>query len=603
MNLYTLEDFLPWKLDSETELAPEKISFSAELPKVELERFKLSEKIEGLILEGWQGNSGYRSRSEADQAVVVALLSNGATEDEIRAVFLAHPIGEKYREKGNQGDNYLSASIGNAKRFLEAEARAEKNEEAGDGGDDPGAATAEQPEGAAAIPNPTDLGNAGRFAAMHAGNALYSMKREKWAIWAEGQRWRWDETGRIFDLAAATIKSIYGEAAAQASKRARAELSAHATRSESRARIESMLGLARTLPEIRTELERFDQNLRALGCLRSTVDLSTGKNEPAKKQDFITLSCAAEFDPEARCPRWDQFIDEITVGDKELAAFLQRAVGYSLTGLTTEQCFFILFGTGGNGKSTFVDTILTLMGDYGRQVKTEILLESRYEQKDYHLAELHGARFIAACESNMRRRLATSLLKQASGGDPITGRRPFERPFTFYPRFKLWLSTNSRPRVDDPSDAMWRRIHAIPFSAKFLWRHLAPAGYEGPFIDGDLGEKLKTEFPGILNWAISGCADWRENGLKPPKIVQDATKQYREEEDVFGRFLEERCEIDPKATASATALYESYKNWCEENGEEPEKQNAFGRMMTSRGFSPGKNRQGRVRCGLKLKSS
>jgi len=307
------------------------------------------------------------------------------------------------------------------------------------------------------------------------------------------------------------------------------------------------------------------------------------------------------YDRDAKCPRWDQFIDEVTCGDNELAAFLQRSIGYSLTALTTEQCFWILFGGGSNGKTTFVETILAMMGDYGCQIKTEVLLETRYEQKDYHIAELHGKRFVAACESNMGRRLATSLLKQATGSEQLIGRRPYERPFAFYPEFKLWLSTNHRPNVTDSSDAMWRRIHAVPFRARFVKREEAPEGYSGPFIDKDLPERLKSELSGIFNWAVRGCLEWQKSGLEPPRAVKEATKQYREEEDTLGAFLEDCCTMSTDAWEKASALYGKYVSWCKDTGEQIRSQKIFGQLLASRGFKDKRTNSERRWLGLEIK--
>lgn len=195
------------------------------------------------------------------------------------------------------------------------------------------------------------------------------------------------------------------------------------------------------------------------------------------------------------------------------------------------------------------------------------------------------------------------MLKQATGSDPLTARRPFERPFTFYPQFKLWLSTNSRPHVDDPSDAMWRRIHAVPFNAHFVKREDAPKSYEGPFVDTTLTDQLATELPGILAWAVRGCVDWHQGGLRPPQKVKDATKQYREEEDTLGSFLAECCEVDPNATVAYSKLFETYTSWCEKNGEQPEKTKFFGSMLSNRGFLPDRTHaEGRIRLGLRLKA-
>jgi putative DNA primase/helicase len=237
--------------------------------------------------------------------------------------------------------------------------------------------------------NSTDLGNGRRFEALHSGKSLYSKQRNKWILWT-GNYWRWDETGEIFDLATTVIQSIYAEAAAHPDKDMREALSNHAIKSEARGKIDNMLAVAQALPTIRTDLERFDHDIWSFGCQDSTIDLSTGQNRPPRREDYISMRSAVKYDPQATCPRWLKFIEEVTQGDSELGSFLQRCAGYSLMGDDSEQCFFLLYGTGGNGKGTFVNILLEMMGDYGGQVKTEVLLENRFEQKDYHLAELAG---------------------------------------------------------------------------------------------------------------------------------------------------------------------------------------------------------------------
>jgi putative DNA primase/helicase len=428
----------------------------------------------------------------------------------------------------------------------------------------------------------TDLGNAKRFARIHGTNVLYSRQRGKWILWTENG---WNETGTISDLAMAVIRSIYNEAAEHPEKEMREALAAYAVKSESRGKIDAMLALAEMLPEIRTDLERFDRDPSLFGCASSVVDLVTGKHEPHWRNAYMTLKSPVEFDPDATCPRWERFLMEITDENADLAKFLQRSIGYSLTGSTKEQCFWLLSGNGSNGKTTFVETVLALMGEYGAQIKTDVLLDGRHEQRDYHLAELCGKRFVAACESNMGRRMAADLIKQATGGEQITARSPYGRPFSFYPTFKIWLSTNHRPKVTDPSDAMWRRIYTILFNVKFVKREEVPPAHPGPFVDQTLKTQLANELPGILNWAVEGCREWqRLGGLRPPKIVLDAVKQYREEEDIIGSFLRENYQENPDSYILAGELYKKYCEWCKENGEQPLTNATVGRALTERGF-------------------
>jgi putative DNA primase/helicase len=454
--------------------------------------------------------------------------------------------------------------------------------------------------------NLTDLGNAARFAKLNADAVLYSAQRKKWLLWS-GNRWRWDETGAIFDRAEKTVKSIYTEAAQQNDKDRRQALNSHAAKSEARGKIEAMLALAQARPEIRISLDALDRRRDLINCRGATIDTTDGRAGAPRREDLLTLRAGARYDADALCPRWEKFLTEITDEDDSLAQFLQRSVGYCLTGDTSEQCFWVLYGNGSNGKTTFINVILRLLGDYATQIKTEVLIETRYDaSKDYHLAALAGKRFVAACESKMGQKLASNLLKQASGSDLITARRPFEQPFSFYPEFKLWLSTNQRPSIDDSSDAMWRRIHAVPFTAKFLKASEAPQGYDGPLVDTELPEQLKAELPGILNWAIEGCLEWRKRRLDPPKVVRNATRQYREDEDVLGLFLADCCERidDPEQFETAKDLYQRFCNWAKENNERPWRQRDFAPALVAQGFKKDRTRKtGRIWRGIKLRKT
>jgi putative DNA primase/helicase len=361
-----------------------------------------------------------------------------------------------------------------------------------------------------------------------------------------------------------------------------------------------MLELAQGLPELRANVDLFDKQKCLLNTETATLNLVNGEPRDFAKTDYLTKMAAVAFDAKAHCPRWEKFLHEVTEDDSDLEAFLRRSVGYCLTGITTEQCFWIVFGSGSNGKTTFLETILALLGDYGCQVKTEVLLDGGYEQKDYHLAELYGRRLVVACESDASRKLATGLLKQASGGEQVIARRPYELPFSFYPEFKIWLSTNYKPRVNDASNAIWRRIHAVPFRACFAKRGELPARRAKP-ADTSLREQLKKELPGILNWAISGCLEWQEIGLSPPKTVLEATQQYRQDEDLLGTFIEDCCVVRNGAFETANALYLAYVSWCRDSGEDPGTQKTFGGLLDNRGFRPDRNSKARIWHGIELR--
>jgi putative DNA primase/helicase len=234
-----------------------------------------------------------------------------------------------------------------------------------------------------------------------------------------------------------------------------------------------------------------------------------------------------------------------------------------------------------------------LGADYAQQIKTEILFNSKYENRDYHLAQLHGIRLAVACESEKRRTLATAFIKQATGGENLSGRRPFEMPISFPPAFKLWFGTNHLPRIDDTTISIWRRIHPLPFEASFEGEREVK-GYE---------EKLLEERSGILRSMVDGCVKWMKAGkLNPPDVVRMKMKSYRQDEDVLGSFITDECVIGQELSGGASALYDAYEAWCKKQGEKAETPTAFGRALTEKGYTADRQRGVRVRLGLRLKT-
>ncbi len=278
-------------------------------------------------------------------------------------------------------------------------------------------------------------------------------------------------------------------------------------------------------------------------------------------------------------------------GDQELIKFLQEAVGYALTGDIREQVIFIFYGTGANGKSTFLVTIHSLLGDYAQQTPTETLLIKRGNGIPNDVARLKGARFVNAAESENGKQLAEALVKQLTGGDKISARFLYGEFFEFDVTFKLFLAVNHKPTVRGNDHAIWRRIRLIPFNVTI------PSEKQ----DKNLTKKLKAELPGILRWAVEGCLLWQKKGLEVPDQVKAATGEYRAEMDIIGDFIADCCKVAPKTKTPFKALYERYKDWCQKNQEEPIGKKDFGRCLTERGFTPGKNRDlGRFREGIRL---
>lgn len=419
--------------------------------------------------------------------------------------------------------------------------------------------------------NLTDMGNAKRLVARHGHDLRYCHPWSKWLVW-NGRRWIKDATAEVIRRAKDTVTQIYAETAQAFDDEARKAIARHAIRSESEARIKSMINLAES--ELPVLPEDLDADKWLLNCANGTLDLRTRELRPHQREDLITKIIDVEYDPNAKCPTWLAFLDRIMAGNVDLIYFLQRSVGYTLTGNTSEQCLFFLHGCGANGKSTLINTIGKLMGDYGLQTPTETLMVKKGDGVNNDIARLKGARFVSAVETEEGRRLAEVLVKQLTGGDIITARFLHAEFFEFRPTFKLWLAANHKPVIRGTDNAIWRRIRLIPFNVTI------PEAER----DKELPEKLKTELPGILAWAVEGCVAWQVEGLDPPDEVRLATQGYREEMDVLAGFLAECCVVAEYRKAAASDLYAAYVKWCEANGERIQSQRAFGMRLTERGF-------------------
>ena len=419
----------------------------------------------------------------------------------------------------------------------------------------------------------SDLGNARRLVALHGQDLRYCHLSKKWFVWT-GKIWAIDTTGEGIRRAKLTVAEIYREAAA-AGEKAREAIAKFALRSEHDQRIRGMIRLAESEPGIPITPDQLDADPWLLNCQNGTIDLKTGKLRPHDQRDLITRMATAEFDPAATCPGWDQFLAQIQKTNDDVISFIQRALGYSLTGDCREQCLFILWGGGANGKSTLIGTISSILAKYAMQTPTETLLAKRQGEIPNDIARLNGPRFVTALEVSQGRRLAESLVKQLTGQDTISARFLFGEYFDFKPQFKLFLATNHKPIVRDTSLAMWRRIRLVPFTVTI----------SEDDQDKDLPAALLAEAPGILAWMVRGCLSWQHGGLGTPDEVIQATGDYQQEMDVIGDFILECCNTGPGASATAKELYQAYGGWAESNGEKrPLSQRAFGMSLTERGF-------------------
>jgi putative DNA primase/helicase len=418
----------------------------------------------------------------------------------------------------------------------------------------------------------TDTGNAERLVDRHGANLRYCHPWGKWLIY-DGTRWHVDDRGAVVRLAKDAARSIFEEAKEAPSDAVANQLGKWASSSLSESKLRAMISLAQSEAGIPVLPDELDASPDLLNVLNGTIDLRSGKLREHRREDLITRVAPLEYDPDANALAWETFLQRVLPGE-ELRAFVQRAVGYSATGHTSEQCMFINHGGGANGKSTFQEALSAALGDYAMRTPTEMLLARRSDSVPNDVARLKGARFVSASETEEGRRLAESRIKDLTGQDTITARFMKAEWFDFAPTHKLWLSTNHKPEIRGTDAAIWRRIRLVP------WTVSIPPAQQ----DKKLPEKLRSELPTILAWVVRGCLQWRRKGLQAPEEVRQATGNYRSEMDVLAAFLEEYCILRSDAMAFARNLYIAYKEWCEANGEPVEKQRRFGMRLTERGL-------------------
>jgi P4 family phage/plasmid primase-like protien len=429
--------------------------------------------------------------------------------------------------------------------------------------------------------NATDLGNAERVILQHSDKVRYCETLGGWFVW-DGRRFRKDETGVVYRLAQETVRTIYVEASRTLEEEKRAELGQWAHTSERLQRIEAMIRLASKQEAVAIMPDAFDKDPYLLNANNGTIDLRKGSLKLHNPTDLITKLAPVDYDPDAEMPLIKEWLLEIMDGNQDMVSFLQRAVGYSLTGDTREQILLICYGVGANGKSTFLGLIQELLGDYATATSTSTLMVKRTESIPCDVAMLKGARFVAAAEAEAGQRFAESLVKQLTGGDVITARYLHCNPFTFKPTFKIWMAVNHKPMIRGTDVGIWRRIRLVPFTVVF------PDDKQ----DKALSERLREELPGLLTWAVAGCLEWQKNGLGVPDEVTRATGDYRDEMDVLGQFIEERCRVLDGLAVQSSVLFNTWVKWCEANGEFKGTNKSLSLKLEEKGFKNTRRKSG-----------
>jgi P4 family phage/plasmid primase-like protien len=427
--------------------------------------------------------------------------------------------------------------------------------------------------------NLTDLGNAKRLSQGFGDDLCYVSNWKCW-FYYDGTRWVQDDDSRVMRLAEQTVGTIFSEARdLAASDPTRSEkMFKHATRSESSKSLHNMVRLAAYEPRVAITPSHLNRDPWKLNVLNGTIDLNTGKLQTHSRADYISQICPVKFNPEATCPQWDVFLDQIMKGQKDVIRFLYQFLGYSLTGSVQEQKLIFLHGTGSNGKSTFLTTIQQILGHYSKQGAPELLLAGKNGRHPTEIADLQGARFVVCSEIDRGRSFAEASIKQITGGDAIKARFMNKDFFEFPPTHKLWIAANHKPVIKGNDDGIWRRVLLVPFDVSIADEDQ----------DKDLPQKLAKELPGILNRMLQGCLDWKQNGIVSPEVVQYATAEYREQLDPLKAFLEEKCVMHEDARIAPLDLYSAFVEWCEDHYEKPITPRFFSMLLRERGFKRGK---------------
>lgn len=433
------------------------------------------------------------------------------------------------------------------------------------------------------LPRRTDSGNAELFAADYRETLRFDYNRKRWLVW-RGHWWTPDGDQTTVRLAKRAARYRLQAAVHVSSDEERSKEVKWATESESLKRITAALTLAEAEPLLGDSAD-WDTNPDLVGVANGVLDLRAGELRAGRREDRITMHTNIPFDPAATCPRWEQFLSEIFEGDQELISFVHRALGYSLSGHTSEQCLFLLHGDGANGKSTFVETLRAVLGDLAYNLPFSAFELRGRSPVPNDTAALPGRRFVSAAETNERTRLNEARVKALTGCDRITARLLYKEFFEFRPVAKFWLSFNHKPAVEDESHGFWRRVRLIPF----------PHRFDQDECDPKLSEKLQAEAPGILAWAARGFQAYLAEGLGMAAAVQAATAQYQEESDALAYFLDECCVVHPDGWATLKDMWEAYTDWAKHGDWEALDRKQFNGRMERR-FEKGRQGHERTRC-------
>jgi putative DNA primase/helicase len=434
---------------------------------------------------------------------------------------------------------------------------------------------------------PTELGNAKRFVARYRGEMLYVPDNQQWFHWDE-RLWKPDTDGNALrrfesviddlrDEQIPIVESIRSAESDEEKKHLGSQLRAMQSWYRQSQRVSVMrnsLVLAGVQSGMTAPLVEFDKKGQFFGCANGIIDLRDGSLITGDKRFLMTKASSVAYRPDAICPQWDKFLLRIMEGDVQTVGFLQRLVGQAMFGTQGKDKLTILWGSGANGKSTFVDALHDVFGQYATVTDPRMLMDTGRANKEYYLADLKSARLVLMSETKRGDMIAESIVKMLVDGGKITARFPAGRVFTFQPVFTPILSTNHRPRVgSDP--AIWRRVLLIPFT------HTIPEAERNPKFRSEV---LKAEHEGILRWAVEGAMAFLRDGLAPTGKVVEATEEYKRSQDKIGQFLSEECTLEPSERTQLKALLDRFNDWSEDMGFQRLGRTSFKEELLTKGF-------------------
>jgi putative DNA primase/helicase len=420
----------------------------------------------------------------------------------------------------------------------------------------------------------TDLGNAERMVAHH-GEDWKWLPELGWCQFQNGL-WVPDASRAVMRVAGEVAREMYVEAAGIEDEVRRRAVSSWAVKTESKKLLDAMVSLAATRPEVADSLKNFDADNMMLACRNGVVDLRTGKFREATREDRLMKVVNCYFDPKAVCPKWETFLNETFKGHEATIPFMQRAIGYCLTGLIVEQVIFILQGGGGDGKTTLMNVVRCLLGEYATPIQAESLTARRSGGIPNDVAAMYGNRLVIGSESDKGAHLSEAFVKLITGGDAVTARFLHKEFFKFVPTFKLWLLTNPKPKITGSDYGIWRRIVLVEF------RNTVSADKRDKYLDQKL---FAEEASGILNWALAGCRDWQKHGLAQPEEIVAGVKQYRNDEDRVTAFLKECMRHTEGNHVNKMRVFKTYEDWCGQQDDEPlPRKEFYTKLIDEKGF-------------------